>query len=95
MLFRSLRNYDVKLKRRPVCLLRCLIYFCAHMGASDLSLQGVEISKLEFMFQICQQTLQPNGPIKCTIARNRHNNTLITLHVLIASISMMDGNQKN
>lgn len=65
MFFRSLRNYEVNLKRRIDCLLRCLIYFYAHMGASDLSLQSVEITKLEFMFKIRQQALQPNGTTKC------------------------------
>jgi len=55
MLFRSLRNDETSLKRRRVCLLRCLIYFYAHMEAPDLSLQSVETSKLKFMFKICHQ----------------------------------------
>jgi len=45
----------MNLKRRRVCSKRCLIYFYAHMEAPDLSLQSLEISKLEFMFKICHQ----------------------------------------
>ena len=61
----------------------------------DVSMQSTVISKLEFMFKICHQALQQDGTIKCLIARSSYNKTLITLHVLITSISMMDGNQKN
>jgi hypothetical protein len=95
MLFGSLRIDEMNLKRRRVCLLRYLTHFYVHIEASDLSLHSVEISKLEFMFKICHQALQTNGTVKRLIARNGHNKTSIILHILIASISMMDGNQKN